>query len=53
MAQKLKSVTTFYLDETKYLLNKKGEHISFFVTDPNGFIVEFKRFKEDNSIFTN
>lgn len=50
--QKLKSLTPFYLDETKYLLNKKGEHISFFVTDPNGFIVEFKSFKEDNSIFT-
>ena len=51
--QKLKSLTPFYLDETKYFLNKKGEHISFFVTDPNGFIVEFKSFKEDNSIFTN
>ena len=51
--QKLKLVTTFYLDETKYFLNKKGEHNSFFVTDPNGFIVEFKRFKEGNSIFIN
>ena len=50
---KLKTVTAFYLDETKYLINKKGEHNSFFVTDPNGFIVEFKMFKEGNSIFTN
>lgn len=51
--QRLKLVTTFYLDETKYLSNKKGEHNSFFVRDPNGFMVEFKSFKEDNSIFIN
>jgi extradiol dioxygenase family protein len=49
--EKIKPVDTFYLDETKYLLNKEGEHNSFFVKDPNGYIVEFKSFLDEDSVF--
>jgi hypothetical protein len=35
-----------------FLEDKQGEHISFFVTDPNGYLIEFKSFKEDDSIFS-
>jgi hypothetical protein len=37
--------------EVTFLEDKVGEHISFFVTDPNGFIIEFKSFKNDDEIF--
>ncbi|WP_412987656.1 VOC family protein [Pontimicrobium sp. IMCC45349] len=37
--------------QTTFLKNKVGEHISFFVTDPNGYIVEFKSFKNKEEIF--
>ncbi len=37
---------------TTFLKNKPGEHISFFVKDPNGFMIEFKSFRESDSIFT-
>jgi extradiol dioxygenase family protein len=36
---------------TTYLAGKQGEHTSFFVEDPNGFVVEFKCFKETNQVF--
>ena len=38
-------------DEITFLKNKKGEHISFFVKDPNGYMVEFKSFSEETEIF--
>jgi extradiol dioxygenase family protein len=34
-----------------FLRNKKGEHTSFFVQDPNGYVVEFKCFKEAKQVF--
>jgi len=34
-----------------FLKNKKGEHTSFFVEDPNGYVVEFKCFKEAKQVF--
>ncbi|MBT8282007.1 MAG: VOC family protein [Muriicola sp.] len=34
-----------------FLKNKKGEHSSFFVEDPNGYVVEFKCFKESTEVF--
>ena len=37
--------------EATFLENKVGEHLSFFVTDPNGYKVEFKSFKNNNEIF--
>ncbi|GGX22691.1 VOC family protein [Aquimarina muelleri] len=38
--------------ETTFFENKVGEHLSFFVKDPNGYMVEFKSFKNPNEIFT-
>ena len=38
-------------DEITFLKGKKGEHISFFVKDPNGYMVEFKSFNEKEEIF--
>lgn len=37
--------------EATFLENKIGEHLSFFVTDPNGYVVEFKSFKSNEEIF--
>ena len=37
--------------ESTFLENKIGEHVSFFVTDPNGYKVEFKSFKKSKEIF--
>ncbi|MGB1269618.1 MAG: VOC family protein [Flavobacteriaceae bacterium] len=37
--------------EVLYFENKIGEHLSFFITDPNGFKVEFKSFKEQDEMF--
>lgn len=34
-----------------FLRDKKGEHSSFFVEDPNGYVVEFKCFKESSQVF--
>lgn len=44
-----------YLDivtQALFLKGKPGEHLSFFVQDPNGYIIEFKSFKETNEVFT-
>lgn len=38
--------------EVTFLENKIGEHLSFFVTDPDGYQVEFKSFKNDDEIFS-
>jgi extradiol dioxygenase family protein len=35
-----------------YMTGKAGEHLSFFIKDPNGYYVEFKSFKNENEIFT-
>lgn len=37
--------------EATFLENKIGEHLSFFITDPNGYVIEFKSFKSDDEIF--
>ncbi len=36
---------------TTFLKDKKGEHTSFFVEDPNGYVVEFKKFKGTQQVF--
>lgn len=36
---------------TTFLEDKKGEHTSFFVKDPNGYVVEFKKFKGTGQVF--
>ena len=38
-------------DEITFLKGKKGEHISFFVKDPNGYMVEFKSFSSATEVF--
>jgi extradiol dioxygenase family protein len=37
--------------EVVFLKDKKGEHRSFFVEDPNGYRVEFKCFNREKDIF--
>ena len=37
--------------EATFMKDKIGEHLSFFVQDPNGYMVEFKSFKEATDIF--
>lgn len=44
--QKLDLVT-----QATFLEGKVGEHVSFFVKDPNDYMLEFKSFKEPDSIF--
>ncbi|WP_299123012.1 VOC family protein [uncultured Winogradskyella sp.] len=37
--------------QATFLKNMPGEHLSFFVKDPNGYMLEFKSFKEPNQVF--
>ena len=37
--------------ETTYFPDKTGEHLSFFIKDPNGYMIEFKSFKRPEEIF--
>lgn len=37
--------------EATFLENQPGEHLSFFIQDPNGYMVEFKSFREEGDIF--
>ncbi len=37
--------------EVTFMKNKIGEHLSFFITDPNGYMIEFKSFKNSNEVF--
>ena len=37
--------------EVSFMENKVGEHISFFVKDPNGYTIEFKCFKNSAEVF--
>lgn len=34
-----------------FLEDKNGEHVSFFVKDPNGYTIEFKTFIEEDQMF--
>lgn len=38
--------------EVEFLTDKPGEHISFFVKDPNGYSIEFKSFSEPRNVFS-
>jgi extradiol dioxygenase family protein len=38
--------------EVTFLHNKKGQHSSFFIKDPNGHSLEFKCFKNQKGIFS-
>lgn len=37
--------------EATFLQDKAGEHASFFIMDPNGFMLEFKTFKNVEDVF--
>ncbi len=36
-----------------FLQDRPGEHSSFFIKDPNGYMLEFKTFSQTDSIFDN
>ncbi|RMA66449.1 VOC family protein [Ulvibacter antarcticus] len=40
-----------HIDKTLFLYDQNGEHQSYFIKDPNGYVIEFKCFSADNSIF--
>jgi len=48
---KLQGYELDLVTESTYLKNQLGEHASFFVKDPNGYMLEFKTFKESKDIF--
>ena len=37
--------------QTTFLKDKTGEHLSFFINDPNDYMIEFKSFKEFKEMF--
>lgn len=39
------------VSQTTFLKDKSGEHTSFFVKDPNDYMLEFKNFKNYNDMF--
>jgi extradiol dioxygenase family protein len=51
MYDKMKSENFLHIDKTSFLNKEKGSHKSFFLRDPNGYIIEFKCFKDPNAVF--
>ncbi|MCW5518643.1 VOC family protein [Aureitalea sp. L0-47] len=49
--KKIQNDGTFHIPETTFLSNKVGEHTSFFIKDPNGYVIEFKCFSEEEDTF--
>lgn len=39
------------VDQTTFLKDKNGEHLSFFIKDPNDYMLEFKSFKDSSQMF--
>lgn len=37
--------------KTTFMEDSIGEHLSFFVTDPNDYLIEFKCFKKNSDVF--
>jgi len=37
--------------EATFMEGKPGEHLSFFVQDPNGYMIEFKSFRKEGEVF--
>lgn len=48
---KLKELDMELVEKSTFLSNKAGEHTSFFIKDPNDYMLEFKCFKDSNNIF--
>lgn len=51
MYSKLNKLKLELVNQATFLKNKPGEHLSFFVKDPNGYMLEFKSFKEPKQVF--
>lgn len=51
MLKKCQELELNQKEPTVYLDGKTGEHSSFFITDPNGYTIEFKLFKKSDAIF--
>ncbi len=51
MYSKLSNQNLQLTTQSTFLKNKSGEHLSFFVKDPNGYLLEFKSFKNNEEIF--
>lgn len=47
----LKNQELELVEKTTFLKDKLGEHTSFFVTDPNDYMLEFKSFKNPLDVF--
>lgn len=48
---KLKEENLELVDQTTFLKDRTGEHTSFFVKDPNDYMLEFKNFKNTGDTF--
>ncbi|MGE5944285.1 MAG: VOC family protein [Flavobacteriales bacterium] len=48
---KLKEQDLELVDKTTFLKDNLGEHTSFFVNDPNDYMLEFKSFKNPSDVF--
>lgn len=49
--KKMSSADCEIVHQKTFLNTKKGEHLSFFVKDPDGYMLEFKSFKSEAEIF--
>lgn len=50
--KKMKDTDYEVVTKTKFLDGKKGKHLSFFIKDPNGYMLEFKTFENDKEVFS-
>ena len=48
---KLSKTNLEVVNQSTFLRDKTGEHSSFFVKDPNDYMLEFKKFKKASDIF--
>jgi extradiol dioxygenase family protein len=51
LLEKLKLKLYLEIEPTVFLMDKTGEHDSFFIKDPNGYYIEFKTFNNLNEVF--
>ncbi len=51
MYSKLNGLNLDLVTQAMFLKNKPGEHLSFFVKDPNAYMLEFKSFKIIDAVF--
>lgn len=49
--KKLSEIDSHIVHQKTFLVGKKGEHLSFFVNDPDGYNLEIKSFRNENEIF--